>query len=324
MSYEMTKIKAKRGKKVEIWWNDGGDEKYIGSHQAPRPELFSQMESLKLYVQAYLDIPDEWLIDIDITGVTMGYGEDGRMATVTALRTLSNKKVFVMNTPHDYVTGCMERFEDLEAEAKLYVEGKRAQRDLFDDDKKESPKPLGEDRQLPEMGSGTGWWELLECEHDASLDEIKKAFRIKAHRAHPDKPGNNAEDWGVLCEAFRQGCAMHGVVEKVEDLAGIGELPHCSQGEASYMVEFMIEDDPAEGNKWVVEDGIEVSEELGDVRKPLNAGVLPDGAYRIVDSTNYNQVVEYWIIEEGGEKSTQISNEEWDGLHTKNEEVIAS
>ena len=46
---------------------------------------------------------------------------------------------------------------------------------------------------LPESSNGNGqkpWWEVLDCSPSATLDEIKAAYRNKAHLHHPDRGGD--------------------------------------------------------------------------------------------------------------------------------------
>lgn len=57
--------------------------------------------------------------------------------------------------------------------------------------------------QLPESGTGSKWWEVLDVDRSANMEEIKKRHRrlIKFH--HPDRGGDEVIFQQVQ-EAFRQ------------------------------------------------------------------------------------------------------------------------
>lgn len=56
-------------------------------------------------------------------------------------------------------------------------------------------------KALPESRE---WWEILGVSRHASNDEIKRAYREKAFKAHPDHGGNNSE-FNLLNEAYQKG-----------------------------------------------------------------------------------------------------------------------
>lgn len=56
---------------------------------------------------------------------------------------------------------------------------------------------------LPENGSGTKWWEVLEVSRHASMQEIRKAHRLKSMEHHPDK-GGDPEMFHAIQTAFQQ------------------------------------------------------------------------------------------------------------------------
>lgn len=60
---------------------------------------------------------------------------------------------------------------------------------------------------LPETAGGMPWWTTLGVHQDATQDEIRTAFRKKAHEAHPDKGGDRAK-WDELQEAYRQATSV--------------------------------------------------------------------------------------------------------------------
>lgn len=219
--FELTKLKASQNKPTIVKWENGDDELSVRSYEKPRPELYDALSFLKNYVINYLELPSEWDVDLDVTGITITY-EDGEMlATITALRTLPNNKVFVINTPHDFIPE--KEVAELVEEAQKFVTGERAQGDLFE---------KAESKDEPVVDDGP--------------------FVIE-----------------VLNES------------------GIG------------------------GEVWEREESIGGSASLLGVRKPLNAGEPPDGAYRIVD-TVADVVIEYWVLEQLGESVRLVSAEEWE------------
>lgn len=59
-------------------------------------------------------------------------------------------------------------------------------------------------KRLPESGSGRAWWNVLGVSRHAGHEEIITAYRAKAQKTHPDKPGGSEEAWHKLREARRQ------------------------------------------------------------------------------------------------------------------------
>lgn len=51
--------------------------------------------------------------------------------------------------------------------------------------------------------SSKDYYEILGVKKDASLDEIKKAYRKKAHQYHPDKQGGDAEKFKEVSQAYQ-------------------------------------------------------------------------------------------------------------------------
>lgn len=54
------------------------------------------------------------------------------------------------------------------------------------------------------------WWKILEVTRDASIEQINRAYRVKARTAHPDAGGDRAA-WDRLAAAYEQALAtFHG------------------------------------------------------------------------------------------------------------------
>lgn len=47
------------------------------------------------------------------------------------------------------------------------------------------------------------YYKILGTEKNASAEDLKKAFRVLAHKHHPDKPGGNAEKFKEINEAYQ-------------------------------------------------------------------------------------------------------------------------
>jgi hypothetical protein len=63
-------------------------------------------------------------------------------------------------------------------------------------------------KALPESTSGPSWWKILGVDHQASGDEIRKAYRRLAREVHPDRPETgDQEKFLSVQEAARQGLA---------------------------------------------------------------------------------------------------------------------
>lgn len=56
---------------------------------------------------------------------------------------------------------------------------------------------------LPESGSGSKWWEILQVERSASLDEVKRAYRLMSKQNHPDL-GGDSDQFQIIQNAFHQ------------------------------------------------------------------------------------------------------------------------
>lgn len=146
----LRKIKHKAGK-TEIHWTttveDTGDEtkSELTSFDDPEPEFVTAMEALAADVLEICELPDDYTIGMDVTGLSLSYTDDDRMgATITALKGLEEaNSPLVINTPHlpeidfddpnpQMTPGMERRVDDLIERAKRFIGGKRAQKDMFD------------------------------------------------------------------------------------------------------------------------------------------------------------------------------------------------
>lgn len=125
----------------------------LKSLDTPHDDLVNEAAKLVGAVREILELPDTlWEDRIKVTGVSWSFHEDSgvRGATITAQITLeTTQSPLVVNTPHlpfepydpnahpEAVPPLMPEewqdvLNDLEAEAKLFMDGKRAQGELFD------------------------------------------------------------------------------------------------------------------------------------------------------------------------------------------------
>lgn len=56
-------------------------------------------------------------------------------------------------------------------------------------------------KQIPANVNGTKWWEILGLAQDATIEEIKVAYKTLAKTKHPDK-GGNLDEWNDLVAAY--------------------------------------------------------------------------------------------------------------------------
>ena|SRR5690349_21088740 len=58
-------------------------------------------------------------------------------------------------------------------------------------------------KALPEHSSTpeSNWWDVLEIDHNSTVDQIRSAYRSKAKEFHPDAQGTN-DSFVNLCKAF--------------------------------------------------------------------------------------------------------------------------
>lgn len=147
--------------------NGEPDEFETKCSDKPAPELIAALAALRSHVGHILELPPAYTEGLVVRGVSLGYGGETEVmgATITALRTLQTARApLVLNTPFlpsaPYSeTGdpgpllpetCTDALRKVEAEAFRYVDGHRAQGDLF-----AAPAVVEAVRDLcPEPGSG--------------------------------------------------------------------------------------------------------------------------------------------------------------------------
>ncbi|MEM7048957.1 MAG: hypothetical protein AAF604_04820 [Acidobacteriota bacterium] len=148
MERRLRKLKVKDGKVTILFeqlseatglW----DEYAFTCWEKPLPELGDALHDLVVDVLAVCRLPDGYRSGLKVAGVSCSYaGDDGDLgATITALKTLGTaNSPLVLNTPYLSVTGDpgmsdeMEaRLATLELHAFAYVDGRRAQGNLFED-----------------------------------------------------------------------------------------------------------------------------------------------------------------------------------------------
>lgn len=152
MTRDVTKI-SWDGERVKIRFEvpreDGVDEFEMSCIDVPAPSLTKGLQALKPHVRDILELPPAYCEWLDIRGVSFSYGGEGRVmgATITALKKLKAANApLVLNTPHlasapygDDENGTekllssatVETLRELQAEVLAYVDGQRAQHDMF-------------------------------------------------------------------------------------------------------------------------------------------------------------------------------------------------
>jgi hypothetical protein len=147
-------LKVKYAKfKVTLEWeikNKKGDwDQYsMACSDEPKPEFKAALVALDRDVVDMCELPVDYLTRIIVTSVSFSYGGEKEVlgATVTAQMHLNKSNVALnLNTPHKVeefyaddgdpkqllTDGCIERLGDLTTQAEAYVNGDRAQGELF-------------------------------------------------------------------------------------------------------------------------------------------------------------------------------------------------
>lgn len=151
------KIKITSDEKIHLEYEEENrqgsfDEYSFTSSEKPRPEFYKAMQDLAEFVCEICEFPSEDVEKIAVRGVSFSYaGEDDTMgAVITAQKELiySNCPLNI-NTPHkpsDFYSeqegdpdqllssDCVYALEELIEEAEKYIDGERAQIDMFSEE----------------------------------------------------------------------------------------------------------------------------------------------------------------------------------------------
>lgn len=154
----MKKVKVtKEGKIFLIWEREiqsgNYDEYSMQCSDQARPEFYNAMTALNKHVVDMCELPDSYLDRITTKSVSFSYGGDEQVmgATISASMKLENSPAGLnLNTPHKACDSynpeqpvedpalllsekCVDDLDTLMDEAELYINGDRAQMNLFDD-----------------------------------------------------------------------------------------------------------------------------------------------------------------------------------------------
>ena len=156
MPRRFTKIKFD-GVMVELHYEegDGYTDKYtMKCNELPRPDMVVAFDELREEARLLCELPEDYLQRIDVRSVSLNYGgkQETMGATITARMKLEYSNAPLnLNTPNKplepYSEGnyddevlqkmclrpeCVEKLEALIEAANYYVDGQRAQGNLFD------------------------------------------------------------------------------------------------------------------------------------------------------------------------------------------------
>lgn len=156
---QLSKVKVMgNNEKINILFTDYQDDHTLihqitGDEQA-RPEFYKALEALNLDVLAILDLPvnDEFLNRIHVYGVSFRRinkessqvaavisvkldvpGADTCIAINTPVKKYPQDEVDEKDTVHFFTKDTVTALKNLEAETMAYIDGKRAQMSLFED-----------------------------------------------------------------------------------------------------------------------------------------------------------------------------------------------
>ncbi len=130
----------KQNKNTETW-----DEYSLTCSDEPRPEFRLALARLATHVVEMCELPYEYKSRIIVNGVTFSYGGESETmgATIISQMELENSNTNLnLNTPHKgsefygdpkqlLTDECIDDLEELIKEVELYIEGERAQMNLF-------------------------------------------------------------------------------------------------------------------------------------------------------------------------------------------------
>lgn len=155
------------GSQVVLRWVTkklGGDEieQEVRSFQTPHPEFVSAMRAFILPALELLELPEDYDEGLTVTGLSINEEEDGRLGlVVTMQKKLAGANApLVLNTPHlrqlmdeEYDGNFLPdemllAIEAAERCAKNFIDGKRAQADMFEPDSKEKAAGETTEREL--------------------------------------------------------------------------------------------------------------------------------------------------------------------------------
>lgn len=137
-------IFEKQSKNSDVW-----DEYSLTCSEEARPEFYKALQALAKYVIEMCELPDDYLDRITVRGVTFSYAGMAEVmgATISAGMKLENSYTELnLNTPHKASDSysdqdpdpmqvlsdeCIDALDRLCEEAQLYVDGERAQMQLF-------------------------------------------------------------------------------------------------------------------------------------------------------------------------------------------------
>ena len=151
------KIKIEDTGKVRLHFDlpqgEGYDRHEVLYKDAPLPELQKSLDTLAIHVAEICELPKEYAENMVIIGITLSHSKTNIMGcTITAKKTLANKRVVLINSPHlpeePYSeTGdqsavlsvkCVKGIKLVIKQAESYRTGNRAQADMFNGKKKEA------------------------------------------------------------------------------------------------------------------------------------------------------------------------------------------
>ena len=153
-SVRFKKIKITSEKKIMMLFekqskSKAWDEYSLTCSEEARPEFYAAMQSLNKHVIEMCELPDDYIERITVRGVSFSYAgmDDVMGATISAGMRLDDSYTQLnLNTPHkasDSYSGqdpdpmqvlddkCVEALDRLCEEAELYIDGDRAQMQLF-------------------------------------------------------------------------------------------------------------------------------------------------------------------------------------------------
>lgn len=152
--------------KVTLEWevkNKKGDwDQYtMTCSDEPLPAFKEALADLNQDLLEMCELPDNYLTRIVVTGVSFSYGGEKEVmgATVTGQVHLNKSNVALnLNTPHKIeefyaddgdpkqllTEDCVERLKELTTQAEAYIDGERAQGELFKDPEKTKQEGLEE------------------------------------------------------------------------------------------------------------------------------------------------------------------------------------